>query len=133
MPTMPPTYRPLGRSARERARLYERDRGSARDRLYGSLWASAARAHITCSPFCRYCELEGRATAAELVDHFYPHRGNLVLFWDQRFWVSSCKSCHSSMKQSTECQGLAALQALARRLGLPPLNDAPGGIKSVSP
>jgi 5-methylcytosine-specific restriction protein A len=32
--------------------------------------------------------------AASLVDHRRPHRGNLVLFWDNSNWQSMAKDCH---------------------------------------
>ena len=73
------------------------------------------------SPFCLYCELEGRLSAAELVDHLYPHKGDRWLFWVQRLWVSSCENCHNGFKQSVERSGVAAIDALARRLHLPTL------------
>jgi hypothetical protein len=58
-------------------------------------------------------------TAATLVDHVYPHRGDRQLFWDRTWWASSCTPCHSGFKQRVEAAGQAALDALARRLGLP--------------
>jgi 5-methylcytosine-specific restriction protein A len=71
-------------------------------------------------PLCRYCGLEGQVNAATLVDHFWPHRGDRGLFWDERFWVESCAPCHSGMKQSVERAGVPALLALSARIGLPP-------------
>lgn len=121
MPKMPPTFRPHGLSARDQQRLYDRDRGSASERLYDSRWSRASKLHLRCHPLCRYCELQGHVTAAALVDHFYPHRGDVMLFWRSEFWVSSCVSCHSGVKQSVERQGIIALRTLAARLGLPAL------------
>ena len=32
--------------------------------------------------------------AASVVDHIRPHRGDMVLFWDQTNHQSQCESCH---------------------------------------
>jgi 5-methylcytosine-specific restriction protein A len=118
MPYMPPTFRPGGLSQTDRDRLYDRDRGTSAERLYDAGWDRAAKAHLRNEPLCRYCELNGLVEAATLVDHFWPHAGDRVLFWQRNFWVSSCVSCHSGMKQSVERAGRNALLALAARLGL---------------
>lgn len=81
--------------------------------------------HLRNSPICCYCEVGafGRAciVAARLVDHLYPHRGDMVLFWSARWWVSSCTTCHSGPKQAAELEGAAALDRLADLLALPRL------------
>ncbi len=56
-------------------------------------------------PLCAYCEAEGRAVAASVVDHKVPHRGDQDLFWDRGNWQSLCSTCHSSTKQREEAQG----------------------------
>jgi len=127
MPTMPPTFRPRGLSSAEAERQYDRERGSSTERLYDARWAREAEGHRHAHPLCVYCDLENRVTVATLVDHFWPHRGNRDLFWRREFWCSSCTACHSGMKQSVERQGTAALEALAARLGLPPLVPAVSG------
>lgn len=126
MPKKPTTYRPHGGTRAEAERAYDRARGSAADRLYDWSWVKAAKAFLWDNPLCRYCALEDRDTAATLVDHFWPHKGNRVLFWRREFWVPSCDGCHSGMKQSVERQGVAALTALAARLGLPCFHRRPG-------
>jgi 5-methylcytosine-specific restriction endonuclease McrA len=121
MPKAPPTFHPRGGTAADRNRAYDRERGgTVRRGLRSSRWHRAAKAHLTQNPLCRYCALEGFVTAATCVDHFWPHRDDVDLFWDRRFWVSSCAHCHSSMKQSVERAGIDALTALAQRLSLPP-------------
>ena len=119
LPKAPPTFRPHGLSQADQERQYDRDRGSARSRLYDAAWDRAAKAHLCEHPLCRYCLLDKRLTSATLVDHFWPHRGDRGLFWRREFWVSSCARCHSGMKQAVERAGAAALVALAARLGLP--------------
>lgn len=55
-----------------------------------------------------------------LVDHYWPHKGDQELFWDRRWWVSSCTHCHSGFKQRLEHAGYDAMHRVAARLGLPP-------------
>lgn len=45
---------------------------------------------------CLYCFQRGIATAAIVVDHIIPHKGNKALFWDTRNWQPLCKPCHDS-------------------------------------
>jgi 5-methylcytosine-specific restriction endonuclease McrA len=123
MPTMPPVFRPHGRSAQQAEREQDRDRGSARARGYDGRWDKARAVHLKRHALCRYCELEGRISGATLVDHLYPHNGDQTLFWCTELWVSSCKPCHDGFKQALEREGRAALDILARRLGLPTLTD----------
>ena len=51
------------------------------------------------------CELLGRITAATVVDHKIPHKGDPQLFWDETNWQSLCAPCHDSHKQSQERTG----------------------------
>ena len=123
MPMRPATFRPRGVAPKaERVREYEQRRGSAAARGYDADWRRAARAHLTASPLCRYCEVGAwgapRVTAATLVDHFYQHMGDMTLFWASDWWVSSCKPCHDGPKQAVERIGGSALDLLALRLGL---------------
>lgn len=119
MPTAPPTFRPHGRSEADRRRAYDQDRGTPSERLYTARWRKAAKHHLRGHPLCAYCALEGRVGAATLVDHLYPHRGDVALFWNAHYWISACKRCHDGFKQSLEHQGAPALNALALRLNLP--------------
>lgn len=41
-------------------------------------------------------------TAATVVDHVIPHKGDLGLFWDLTNWQPLCKLCHDSVKQAQE-------------------------------
>jgi 5-methylcytosine-specific restriction protein A len=126
VPQMPPTFRPAGNISRQEAnRTYDARRGSARERGYDSRWDRASAGHLRSHPLCRYCELVGEVAAATLTDHLYPHKGDQAVFWDRRYWVSCCKPCHDGFKQRVERQGQMALDNLAARLGLPPLQSAP--------
>lgn len=122
MPSMPPTFRPAGNlSRRDANRMSDKRRGSARERGYDGAWDKASAGHRRSHPLCRYCELVDEVKAADLTDHLYPHRGDRVLFWNRTYWVSACDDCHNGFKQRIERKGRAALDALAVRLGLPPL------------
>lgn len=135
MPYMPPVYRPSGAGSRaEQKRQADRWRGSARERGYTSAWSKAAKAHLDRNPLCAFCAIGAWGdppcdTAAELVDHLYPHRGDQAVFWDRRCWVASCRRCHAGPKQRVEHEGEAALVRLAARLGLPPEPLRGGGSK----
>ncbi len=128
MPKMPPTFRAF-EAADEAERSYDRARGGASERLYSARWAKASKAHLAMSPLCRYCELDGHVRAATVVDHLYPHRGDVRLFWMKRLWVSACKRCHDGFKQMIERRGRAAIDGLARRLGIAPLVEGEGESK----
>lgn len=132
MPMMPGSHRPPGARARVEAnREHDQRRGSAASRGYTGAWAKAADGHRRRHPLCRYCELAAfggrpRVSPAELVDHLYPHKGDRAVFWLRALWVSCCKACHDGPKQAAERRGQAALDALARAIGLPTLAAARG-------
>nr|WP_233210020.1 HNH endonuclease [Comamonas sp. 26] len=48
------------------------------------------------------CEAEGRVTAATVVDHVIPHRGDQSLFWRRSNWKPLCAIHHSRDKQREE-------------------------------
>lgn len=75
-------------------------------RGYDYRWQKARERYLEVHPLCVYCEKIGRTTAARIVDHVVPHRGDMVLFWDQGNWQSLCKPCHDSVKQAEEAAGL---------------------------
>jgi 5-methylcytosine-specific restriction protein A len=42
------------------------------------------------------CYVQGRTTLAAQVDHVIPHRGDVVLMWDELGnWQSLCRACHA--------------------------------------
>jgi 5-methylcytosine-specific restriction endonuclease McrA len=51
------------------------------------------------------CEAEDRVGAATVVDHIKPHRGDMVLFWDEANWQPLCANHHSSDKAKAEAEG----------------------------
>ena len=78
-------------------RQADRQRGTAHERGYTSAWTKARDAWLRSHPLCQCpdCD-EGRVrlTAATVVDHKIPHRGDKGLFWDSANWQSMSKSCH---------------------------------------
>ncbi|GFM73594.1 HNH endonuclease [Pseudomonas cichorii] len=76
-------------------------------RGYGYKWQKARERYLLDHPICVYCERQGLTSAASVVDHKIPHRGDQDLFWNQGNWQSLCKTCHDSVKQAEEAAGLA--------------------------
>lgn len=77
------------------------------ERGYGGKWQRARLGHLAHFPLCWYCQQEGRVTAATVVDHSVPHRGDMTIFWDTGLWRSSCPPCHSA-KTAREEGGIGA-------------------------
>lgn len=75
-------------------RLVDQNRGSASERGYGHKWRKAREGFLKKHPLCVSCESTGITTAAVVVDHIIPHRGNKDIFWDRDNWQPLCKSCH---------------------------------------
>ena len=79
-------------------------RGTAASRGYTYRWTKAAKAFLAKHPLCVHCGAEGRATAADCVDHRIPHRGDNALFWDRDNWQPLCHA-HHSIKTAAEDGG----------------------------
>ncbi len=73
-------------------------------RGYGYKWQKARQGFLRSHPLCVMCEAESRVTAATVVDHKIPHRGDQALFWDKANWQSLCATHHSRDKQREEQQ-----------------------------
>lgn len=70
-------------------------RQTSTQRGYGSAWQRARLAYLQRNPLCVGCNKQGRVTAAAVVDHITPHKGDKALFWDSDNWQALCKPCHS--------------------------------------
>lgn len=92
MPMRPPRHKPFTPSGKRHTPATER--GSAAQRGYGARWQKARLLFLAQHPLCVHCDREGRVTAANVVDHVVPHRGNEVLFWDESNWMALCKTHH---------------------------------------
>ncbi len=110
MPTAPPTACPCGgkrqrgqacdrcgRGGRKEARKACDDRrGTSAQRGYGHAWQKARLGYLRSHPLCVECAKDGRVTAASVVDHIVPHRGNQTLFWDSENWQALCAEHHNA-------------------------------------
>lgn len=91
-----------------------RDQRSAEAEAYRALykdprWLALRAEHLAAHPVCVTCEAAGRTTAATVVDHKTPHRGDERLFFDPGNVQSLCDEepyrCHSRHKQREERLG----------------------------
>lgn len=80
-------------------------RGSARARGYTRQWDVFRLAFLREHPLCAMCEAQGRVTAASVVDHIVPHRGDMAIFWREGNHQPLCPPCHNSAKQAEERRG----------------------------
>lgn len=100
------TDHPRGYCADHLTRYYRQsdaERGTATERGYDARWQRAAKRYLVEHPLCVHCLKDGITRAAELVDHIIPHRGDMILFWDESNWQPLCKVCHG--KKIIEEQG----------------------------
>lgn len=67
-------------------------RATSYARGYDARWRKARLAYLARHPLCAECKRQGRTTAARVVDHVTPHRGDPVLFWDEANWQPLCDS-----------------------------------------
>ena len=72
---------------------------------YGYRWQQARVHFLRAHPLCRMCEARGKLTAASVVDHVIPHKGDVSRFWDEDNWQALCKPCHDAGKQSQDRTG----------------------------
>lgn len=91
---------------RERQKAVDAARPTASERGYGSRWQKARATFLQRHPLCAECERVGRVTAASVVDHVVPHKGDQRLFWDTSNWQPLCTTCHGR-KTATQDSGFA--------------------------
>ena len=89
-----------------------RDQRSEEARAWRKLYASTAwrkgrvvflRQH----PLCERCQTSGRVTAATVVNHRKPHKGDLALFFSVENWSALCKAHHDASVQFEEVNGFS--------------------------
>ena len=93
MPTAPPIHRPAGWKS---PAAQDRERGSAAARGYDARWRRMRLAFLVAHPLCAECARQGQVTAATVVDHIVPHRGDQTRMWDTANLQSLCAPCHDS-------------------------------------
>jgi 5-methylcytosine-specific restriction protein A len=89
MPSRPPLH---GTASRE----YDKQRGSSAERGYDARWRAYRITFLQANPLCVECLKKSRTTAATVVDHIEPHRGDTVLFWDTENHQAMCAGCHGA-------------------------------------
>lgn len=101
MPKRPKTYKPAT-STGKRYTPPALIRPTAAQRGYGSRWQKASKGYLDSHPLCAECERHGRTTAATVVDHVIPHKGDQSLFWDSDNWQPLCGTCHNRKTATTD-------------------------------
>lgn len=75
---------------------------TAAQRGYGYKWQQARAQFLREHPHCVICKADDQVTAATVVDHIVPHRGDQSLFWRRSNWQALCVAHHSRDKQREE-------------------------------
>jgi 5-methylcytosine-specific restriction enzyme A len=89
---------PACKAAHQRADTARR--GDARtERGYDWRWRRYREAYLKRHALCAECQRQGRTTAARVVDHIRPHKGDQALFWEPSNHQSLCDytspwNCH---------------------------------------
>lgn len=101
------TLRPRLQNVSSRLKVVESvswrsDKQTSAQRGYGYRWQKARERYLREHPLCVYCEREGKVTAASIVDHRIPHRGDMTLFWEEGNWQSLCTRHHNSDAQKKD-------------------------------
>jgi len=69
---------------------------------YDNRWRKLRQMFIAKHPVCRACEIKGRTTPAQEVDHIIPWRGNVTLLRADWNLQSLCRSCHHKKTRADE-------------------------------
>jgi 5-methylcytosine-specific restriction protein A len=80
----------------------DRKRGSAAHRGYDARWRATRKRYLTIHSLCAECQRVGRLTAATVVDHIVPHKGDPNLFWNDSNWQALCRQCHNRKTAVTD-------------------------------
>jgi 5-methylcytosine-specific restriction protein A len=88
-------HRRCERHRTQERREIDQNRGSAARRGYDSRWRAARKRYFAIHPLCVECQRMGRLSAATIVDHIVPHKGDPNLFWNQSNWQALCRRCHN--------------------------------------
>lgn len=82
-------------------------KGSSTERGYGYAWQQARLRFLQANPLCVMCQAmkPPRVTAANVVNHKTPHRGDQELFWSEENWEPLCFTHHNSDAQMAEKSG----------------------------
>ncbi len=72
----------------------DQQRPNAKQRGYTHRWVKYRAVFLKRYPLCVRCEADDRVTAATVVDHIIPHKGDQARFWDPDNHQALCKLCH---------------------------------------
>lgn len=92
---------------------YDKRRGTSTERGYNARWRRLRQWFLNTYPLCAECRRHGILTAATVVDHITPHKGDPALLYEQSNLQSLCTECHNR-KTATEDGGLGNISATAR-------------------
>jgi 5-methylcytosine-specific restriction protein A len=86
------------RKALDQARRTSAERG------YDARWRRVRLVFLREHPLCTdpFGDHDGRATAAECVDHIVAAKGDMELFWDEGNWQPLCLRCNSKKAAVSE-------------------------------
>ena len=79
----------------EKRKQYDQARNKEWQHLYNARWRRERSAYLMSHPLCAHCLAVGRVTAAVILDHVIPHKGNVKLFWDKSNRQGLCAKCHN--------------------------------------
>lgn len=68
-------------------------------------WRKGRLAFLDQHPLCERCQAIDRVTAATVVHHRKPHKGDLALFYSWANWEAVCQPHHDTDIQSEERKG----------------------------
>ena len=88
----PRGYCPLHLSGKYREE--DSKRPPSHERGYDRHWRRARVRYLREHPLCVICLADERITAATVVDHIIPPKGDYELFWGGDNWQSLCKVHH---------------------------------------
>jgi 5-methylcytosine-specific restriction protein A len=92
---------------RERAVVYDRQRGSAAQRGYTQRWAQYSRDFLQANPWCARCLRVGKREPAQMVDHIRPvQSADDPLFWQVSNHQSLSRRCHAVKTAEDKMRGL---------------------------
>lgn len=87
---------------KKRKQDQDKKRGSSCKRGYGRAWQRYRLGYLANHPLCVGCESRGRIVPATVVDHIKPHKGDMILFWDESNHQAMCKRCHDKKTASKD-------------------------------
>jgi 5-methylcytosine-specific restriction enzyme A len=86
------------------AAAYAKNMAKYKKLYHRAAWERIRRLHLRMHPLCAMCEAKGITTAAEVVHHVKPHKGDEWLFHFGEL-QSLCKPCHDGPVQQSEKSG----------------------------